>query len=95
MASVDIKIDDDYINNMAKKYASWSEELQEDVDSYLKIMDDILADSIIEGETAEALAEFLEYATSLNKIINSLGEECKAFCVNYLGEIDDADSYLY
>ena len=69
--------------------------IQKYIDDYLKIMNDILYDSIMEGETAQALKEFLGYAQSLDGIVKTLGQESKGLCVNFLHEIDEADSYLY
>lgn len=95
MANVDIKLDDEYIKNMGKLYGEWCEELQKGIDSYILIMNTILSEAIIEGETAEALKEFVSYAKTLSGIIEPLGNECQNMCNNYLVEIDKADSELY
>lgn len=95
MASAEIKLNDEYINGIGSMFLNWSEILQKHIDDYLKIMNAILNDSIMEGETADAIKEFLSYAQNLDGIIKTLGEESKGLCVNYLHEIDEADSYLY
>lgn len=95
MANVDIKIDDDYIKASAKLLQKKSEDLQNGVDNYLSILDGILSDAIMEGETADALNSFISYAKTLAGIIKSVGEECKVLCENFLQEVDIADSELY
>lgn len=95
MANVDIKIEDDYYKNMGKLYVEWYKDLQAGVDKYIKILECILEDAIMEGDTAKALEAFLNYAKTLSGIIEPLGAECEGLCVNYISEVDEADSYLY
>lgn len=95
MAKKDIRIDDEYFNAMGIFYSKEYGELQDGVDKYIKIMESIIEDAIIEGKTAKALESFVNYAKVLSGIIKPLGEECKGLCINYLSEIDEADSFLY
>lgn len=95
MANTDIKIDDEYFEEMGKLFVEWYSDLQDGVDKYIKIMKSILDDSIMEGDTSIALREFVNYANNLSNIIKPLGTECKGLCVNYISEVDKADSYLY
>ena len=95
MANVDIKIDDDYIKTMGENLQKKCELLQGGVDKYIAILGEILECAIMEGETADALESFLNYAKALSGIIKPVGEECKGLCDNYLLEIDAADEELY
>lgn len=95
MAYADIKINDEYVNNMGKIYSEWCEELQKGIDNYLSIMDTIATSAIIEGETADAVKDFISYAKTLSGIVEPLGQECMNMCSNYLVEVDKADSELY
>ncbi len=95
MASAEIRLDDEYIKDIGQKLNDYAKELQSGVDSYIKILEDIKSDAIMEGDTAEALKVFIEYAANLKTIIETLGVETKGLCVNFLSEVDNADSYLY
>lgn len=97
MASVntELKIDDDYVNSQAEQIAEWAYDLQEGIDGYIGILNHILEDAIMEGETAEALSSFAGYVENLKDIVNDMGEEAKGMCLAFLSEVDEADSYLY
>ena len=72
MAGIELKIDDEYINGMASLFETRSQDLQEGVDSYLTILSTIREEAIQEGDTADALDAFIEYASSLKGIISEL-----------------------
>lgn len=91
----DIKIDDEYVKLMGTEFSEWSEALQGYVDRYLMILNNTLTDAIISGDTAESLKEFLGYAESLKEVIKTTGQECNGLVLNYLSEVDEADSFLY
>ena len=93
--NTELKIDDDYVNSQAEQIAEWACDLQEGIDGYIGILNHILEDAIMEGETAEALASFAGYVENLKDIVNEMGEEAKGMCLAFLSEIDEADSYLY
>lgn len=95
MAGIELKIDDDYINGMASLFETRSQDLQKGVDSYLTILAGIREEAIQEGDTAEALDAFIEYASSLKGIISELGKTAKDTCNNFLAEIDEKDQYLF
>lgn len=95
MANVDIKIDDEYIKTIGEQLEKKCEDLQKGIDSYISILEGIINDSIMEGDTSDALSEFLSYAKALSGIIEPVGKETKGLCINYIQEIDIADSELY
>lgn len=95
MENVEIKIDDEYFSTMGNLFSEWFSDLQDGIDKYIKIMESILDDAIMEGDTSVALETFVNYAKNLSGIIEPLGTECKGLCVNYICEVDKADSYLY
>ena len=94
MAGIELKIDDDYINGMASLFETRSQDLQEGVDSHLTILAGI-REANQEGDTADALDAFIEYASSLKGIISELGKTAKDTCNNFLAEIDEKDQYLF
>ena len=95
MANAEIKIDDEYFNAMGILFSEWSSDLQDGIDKYINILNAILEDSIMEGDTSTALQAFAEFAKNLSGIIREMGTEVKGLCLNYITEIDKADEYLY
>ena len=95
MANSEIRIDDDYVKTMGMRVSEWTKDLQKGIDTYIKIMDGVLADAIMEGETAIALEEFAGYARQLSQMIEPVGTEVLGLSINFLDEVDAADSDLY
>lgn len=97
MANVNtaLKIDDDYIHSQAKLIAEWTGDLQQGIDKYINILNNIQKYAIMEGATSDALAGFKEYVENLKGIIKEMGEEAKGMCLAFLSEVDKEDSYLY
>lgn len=97
MANVnsELKIDDDYVKTQANMIEAWAGDLQEGIDKYISILNNIRSDAIMEGETASALTDFIAYVGELKNIVNTMGEEAKGMCLAFLSEVDQADSFLY
>ena len=95
MAETELKIDDDYITEMGNYFNEKGIELQGYVDKYIKILDNIRTDAIVEGDTAKALDEFIDFSKNLNTKIKELGASAKKQAVGFADEIDVADSYLF
>lgn len=95
MAGTELKIDDDYVTEMATYLGEKGTELQGYVDKYIQILKNIRTDAIIEGDTAKALDEFITFSENLNTEIQKLGENGKKQAEGFAVEIDDADSYLF
>lgn len=93
--NTELKIDDDYIHSQAKLIAEWAGDLQQGIDKYITILNNIQKYAIMEGATSDALASFKEYVENLKSIIKDMGEEAKGMCLAFLSEVDEADSYLY
>ena len=95
MVNSELKIDDDFVNSMSSLLSEWTSDLQTGTDQYLEIIDAIIEDAIMEGDTAEALKSFASYAQYLQTIISEIGSEVSGLCINFIQEVDAKDSYLY
>lgn len=90
-----VEITDDYINEMAEYFERQGKSLQSMVDAYIALMRRVIGEGISEGETAEALGDFLAYAERLQQIILEKSRVIRDCTMNYLEEVDSQDYYLY
>ena len=95
MAGWELKIDDEFVGEMGKRLKTRGTDLQAGIDSYLKTLESIHSEAITKGDTADALAKFIEYGKSLNTIVGELGENIETVCKNYIEKVDEADQYLF
>lgn len=97
---MDVCEDDEYMEQMGEYLKKEAYELDEMIWSYIRIVRQVCEDGISEGETSKALEEFLEQARSLAGVDNSggvdtMGDQLRRSCINYVSSIDDADQDLY
>ncbi len=95
MGTSEVRIDDDYILTTGSNLKEWYSDLQDGIDEYISIMEGIVGDAIMEGETAESLKEFLEFVKALSGEIEPIGEECEKILISYKNDVDQADDVLY
>ena len=67
MAGTELIIDDDYVNEMADFLNTRATNLQEGIDRYIQILENIRRDAIKQGATADALDTFISYAKNFIK----------------------------
>lgn len=92
MANTDIELDDDEIKKMGSEISKYCIDLQEGIDKYIKIMENIVSDSIMKGDTSKELHNFITYAKNLNSVVKDAGADSKDLSTNFLSEVDSADS---
>lgn len=95
MAGIDVKIDDDYVINAGENIKNWTAALQQNMNAYINILNDITTTGISAGDAHEALVAFKQYAEALRDAIDEMGEDINKMCNNFLSDINEADSYLY
>ena len=95
MAGQELKIDDDYVTQMADFLEKRGNFLQDEIDKYLDTLGMIRDDAIIKGETANALDEFIGFAEVLREKISVIGENAKKAALGFITEVDEKDSYLF
>ena len=80
MAGTELIIDDDYVNEMADFLNTRATNLQEGIDRYIQILENIRRDAIKQGATADALDTFISYAKNLSNVVEELGQTAKETC---------------
>lgn len=95
MAGTSLKIEDQYVEDMGSFFDEYGRNMEEAMESYLQIMNTIKEDSLMEGDTAEALAVFIEHGEFLKGKMEALGEMAKSVCANFLDEVDEKDQFLF
>ena len=95
MAGTSLKIEDQYVEDMGSFFDKYADNLEEGMESYLQIMNTIKEEALMEGDTAAALAAFIEHGEFLKGKIEALGETAKNVCANFLTEVDEKDQFLF
>lgn len=95
MAGTELIIDDDYVEGMAEFLDTRATELQEGINQYIQILDNIRADAIKHGTTADALDTFISYAKNLSEVVEELGSSANKTCNAFLTDIDESDEFLF
>lgn len=92
---VKVIVDDAYLNEMAEYFEKQGRQLQSMANAYITAMEEIAKEGIVEGRTANALKQFVEYAQKQIQDIASTSEQIRDTVLNYLEEIDAQDQYQY
>ena len=69
--------------------------LQEGIDRYIQILDNIRRDAIKQGATADALDTFISYAKNLSNVVEELGQTAKETCNTFISDVDESDEFLF
>ena len=88
-------VNDGYLNEMAEYFEKQGKQLQSMANAYIAAMRNIAKDGTVEGRTANALKQFVEYAQRQTQAIASTSEQIRNSVMNYLEEIDTHDQYRY
>lgn len=91
----DIIMSDDFVDEMASKLVKEANKLEQHVDDYIRLLKEIHERGIMEGNTADALSEFISIASKLNGIFADFEELLQITCDNYKYDFDEADEELY
>ena len=95
MAGTELIIDDDYVNEMADFLNTRAANLQEGIDRYIQILENIRRDAIKQGATADALDTFISYAKNLSNVVEELGQTAKETCNTFISDVDESDEFLF
>jgi len=95
MALAELRVEDDYVAQMAQNIDETGTYLQQKIDGYLEVLQAIRAEAVMEGETAQALEEFQAYANVLKNRVRVMGEKAKKEAKGFLLEIEEADSFSF
>ena len=89
MAGTELIIDDDYVNEMADFLNTRATNLQEGIDRYIQILENIRRDAIKQGATADALDTFISY------VVEERGQTAKETCNTFISDVDESDEFLF
>jgi len=80
----------------AQKYLDrQSRSYDETINTYLDILREIRISSIIEGDLANAIDEFIAGADKLNGIMSNMAEMINEYIHGFLTRIEEIDSYKF
>ena len=82
-------------SGMAAQYVTIGKNMDKYIVDYLKIMDSIVKEKLIEGETARAIAAYSNKAAVLKGQLQDIMKVLQKQLGNYVTDIDKVDQYLY
>lgn len=95
MIDKNLIIDDDYCINASKYIYDEGAKLDFYIVEYLIILKRICDNALVNGETAKALRDYVEYANKLKGSIRDLSIVIRININEFISKIDDADQYLF
>lgn len=88
-------ISDEYIEEVGKACAKRGNVLDEILYSFILILKEIRQEAIIEGETAQALGEFIDCISRLRNQLQDISDNVNEACKYFVIDVNDADSFLF
>lgn len=95
MGYLKVIVDDNYINEMAEYFERQGKQLQGMMDSYIDAIRRVTENGIVQGDTADRLKSYLEYAEKLKQVVLEVSTEVRDLAGSYLEEICEQDQYQY
>ena len=83
----DLVVHDDYYQELETYFVTKYNDIQEIVKSYIDIMENVVNEGIIEGETAKSVKEFnlqLKRELSSKENLSQIGKTAKRYCRNFV-----------
>lgn len=71
------------------------EKIQESIDEFLGILNDVTQTGVIGGETADALLAFKGHAGVLKDVLSAFAPEIERVCNDFIADVDTMDRFLY
>lgn len=95
MMDPNLIIDDDYVYGVGSNCESRGKKLEEILDSYRTILNEIKDEALLEGGVSEALESFIECVTLLNDQLTTLSQKVDDTGMSFIQDINTADNYLF
>ena len=95
MASKELIIDDEYCSSISGYVEREGRNIEVLLNIYIAALNEIRQKAILEGDVANALSVYIEYANRLTNRFNILSTSIKIQISNYLEAVDEADKYLF
>lgn len=88
-------IDDEYVYSVGDDCVLRGRKLEEILDSYLAILNEIKSEALIEGDISDALGLFIECVTPLNDQLTTLSKSVDDTCLRFVQDVNTADDFLF
>lgn len=86
---------DDAHTAAAKTLQDMCSLLNDGIDAYIKVLNQVTTEAAKEGNTTQRYQEYADLITSLKGQLARVGNLLNATATDYVSKIDTADSYLY
>lgn len=95
MAKNNLIIDEQFMELIGSQIAADLSEFNEIIENYINILSELISNAVQEGQTANALQEYLFHVRKLKVVLFSIGMQYKIDLQDFNADIDEADQYLF
>lgn len=88
-------IDDEYITEVGKACKARGKKMEEILDKYIEILDEIRVEAITKGNISEAINAYVGCAKLLNNQISEISSSVNLICKGFITDVNSADEYLF
>lgn len=88
-------VDDEYIKEVGRYSQTRGKELEQLLGNYIKVLEEIKNEAIVEGEISNSLSAYIDCVKLLTERLEIISSNMKTVCNNLVADIDAADSYLF
>lgn len=88
-------IDDEYVYGVGDDCVLRGERLENVVETYISILNEIKEEALIEGSVSEALQAFIECMNSLNNQLTIISKRVDDTGMSFIQDINTADDFLF
>lgn len=91
----DLIVVDEFYEEMGKFFKKEGKHLDKIAKEYTVVLKVLKARGICEGETAQALTEYINLASQIDECAAQIGESVKSMLNSYIKSIDVKDKYIF
>lgn len=93
--SANLIIDDDFCSDIGAYFVKKGSEMDQIISDYISAVQAIRNTVIQEGKTADALDKYIELAKQMEDQIGKVSSSAQALVTRFLGDVDNADDFLF
>lgn len=95
MVDPNLIIDDDYVYGVGDDCVRRGEKIEEIIQSYISILNEINKEALIEGSISAALEVFIECVEPIKKQLSTLSKRVDDTGMSFIQDVNTADEYLF
>lgn len=91
----DLIVNDENCRTIGVQYIKIAQEFEDRLNEYINILNSVTANAIRTGVVSDNLAEYKQCVEGFKNQLSEISEAANDILINFLVDMDAADSYLY